>query len=246
MIMRSMMVLRLLLLCNLILCIKATLLDSVLLSITSLSTTPLSPLSPLSLKRTDDSRIHIEHLYLVDNLLSQIEENFDSDSRRKLAKICLELCNLRIGETIKINDCHQCMYSSDVKLLYELCGIVIDNNNNSDDNYIVFKKTNISPTPSISYLLKDHTNKRLDSNDLNRKIVSENKIKTLFKIASTTIEKDNKDINSNNNNEKKDDDNIDNATTRNLVLAAWNENNRDDKRQLSTSSHKLWMKYCTR
>ena len=218
--------------------------------ITSLSTTPLS------LKRNDDTRVHIEHLYRIDNLLSEIEENYDSDSRRKLAKICLELYNLRIGEIIKINDCHQCMYSNDATLLYQLCGIEIDNNSNNNDNIIVFKKTSISPTPSISHLLKDHTNKKLDSNDLNKKMVTENKIKSLFKIAgdSTTIDKNtntdkntNKstDTNTDNNNEIDNDDN-DDAATRKLVLAAWNENNRDDKRLLSTSSHKLWIKYCTR
>ena len=213
----------------------------------AISTTP-----SLSLKRIDESRKHIEDLYRIDFLLSEIEDNYDSDSRRKLAKICLELYNLKLGEKLSINNCHECMYSTNVTTLYELCGLEIDNSINNNDNILSFKKKNISTTPSIIYILKDHTNKKLDSDDLKKKIVTENKIKSLFKVAgeSTNIGND-KNNNNNENNDRKsinndDDNNDDDKTTRSLVLAAWNENQKDDKRLLSTSSHKIWMKYCTR
>ena len=224
----------------LLLCLILAILSLSLSSMLPMLSSALSTTTP----RTDENRKHIEDLYRIDFLLSEIEDNYDSDSRRKLAKICLELYNLKLGETLNINNCHECMYSNNVTTLYELCGLEINKIINNNDSILTFKKKSISTTPSISYLLKDHTNKKLDSDDLKKKVVTENKIKSLFKVAgeSTNIGNDK----NNNTNEKNDNDDNDDKTTRSLVLAAWNENQKEDKRLLSTSSHKIWMKYCTR
>ena len=85
-------------------------------SSSSLSSSSPSLSSMAKNKKDDENKINIEHLYRIDMLFSKIESDYDSDVRRKLAKICLELYNLKIGDNIIINDCHKCMYNDDVKV----------------------------------------------------------------------------------------------------------------------------------